>query len=229
MVWSGIISLLCRPSCMARTVEKLKNNVSFIAFFYQSIQSWRYILSKVVCIIVVIWLEANHVNVTAFPGKSTWPRHLSSFAKEEFHCRKALIVSKLSRYEFEKYRHPSLSTLELEEALRRRGSDYELLLHHHHIHKACETSVEAALKAHGIETRVVNRWAYITKVSAFAAIRTTYMYSKLSRSNRCIFVSCLKQLKKLQCMHTVLGPTDYINHRHLSLKDVHIMHTVVPY
>jgi NAD+ kinase len=74
-----------------------------------------------------------------------------------FQCAKALIVSKLSRYEFERFRHPSLSTAQLEKALRDRGSDYEMLLHHHHIHKSCEAAVEAALRARNVQTKMVNR------------------------------------------------------------------------
>ncbi|CAB3368453.1 Hypothetical predicted protein [Cloeon dipterum] len=77
--------------------------------------------------------------------------------RQAFECSKALIVSKLSRYEFERFRQPSLSTAQLEKALRDRGSDYELLLHHHHVHKSCEAAVDAALRARNIQTKVVNR------------------------------------------------------------------------
>ncbi|XP_059473912.1 NAD kinase 2, mitochondrial [Neocloeon triangulifer] len=77
--------------------------------------------------------------------------------RQAFECSKALIVSKLSRYEFERFRQPSLSAAQLEKELRRRGSDYELLLHHHHVHKSCEAAVDAALKARNVQTRVVNR------------------------------------------------------------------------
>lgn len=41
-----------------------------------------------------------------------------------FNPTKALVLTKLSRYEFEKLRHSDLNEKELEQALRKRGSDY---------------------------------------------------------------------------------------------------------
>ncbi|KAF4522810.1 hypothetical protein B566_EDAN008071 [Ephemera danica] len=81
----------------------------------------------------------------------------STGLKSNFECKKALIISKLSRYEFERYRQPSLTVAQLEEALRRRGSDYDALLYHHQIHKSSEAAVECTLNSKGIETRTVNR------------------------------------------------------------------------
>lgn len=77
-----------------------------------------------------------------------------------FPLKRALVVSKLSRYEFERYRHPDLSEQELEKLLRRRGSDYDTLVYHHQLHKGCEDVVVAALRDAGAETRVVNRFDY---------------------------------------------------------------------
>ena len=54
---------------------------------------------------------------------------------QKFQPRRILILTKLSRYEFEKRRHPELTERQLEESLRSRGSDYNLLLYHHYIHK----------------------------------------------------------------------------------------------
>lgn len=52
-----------------------------------------------------------------------------------FKLNKVLILSKLSRYDFEKRKHPELTERELEKNLRSRGTDYNLLLYHHYIHK----------------------------------------------------------------------------------------------
>ncbi|XP_071448465.1 NAD kinase 2, mitochondrial isoform X1 [Hetaerina americana] len=91
---------------------------------------------------------ASHVTTLREQGKPSFP------------LKRALIVSKLSRYEFERYRHPDLSEVELERVLRRRGSDYDMLLYHHQLHKECEDIVAAALRDAGAETRVVNRFDY---------------------------------------------------------------------
>ncbi len=69
--------------------------------------------------------------------------------------KRALILTKLSRYEFERLRHADLNEKQLQEALRKRGSDYNHLLYHHTIHKNCEAAVIKALKEHNIETKVV--------------------------------------------------------------------------
>lgn len=52
-----------------------------------------------------------------------------------FKPQKVLILTKLSRYEFERRRHPEFTEKELEKCLRLRGSDYNNLLYHHYIHK----------------------------------------------------------------------------------------------
>lgn len=74
--------------------------------------------------------------------------------------RKALILTKFSRYEFEKRRHPGLSEDELKRNLEERGSDYQSLLHHHGIHTQNRDLVVDTLRQKGIDTRVVNRFNY---------------------------------------------------------------------
>lgn len=77
-----------------------------------------------------------------------------------FKPQKVLILTKLSRYEFERRRHPELTEKQLEKCLRLRGSDYNLLLYHHYIHKGVENTVNSVFTAAGIETRVVYRFDY---------------------------------------------------------------------
>lgn len=71
--------------------------------------------------------------------------------------RKCLVVSKLSRYEFEKLRHPELNAEELECLLKNRGNDIQALLHYYNLHKQFENKVTKTLRDLGIEVRVVNR------------------------------------------------------------------------
>lgn len=72
--------------------------------------------------------------------------------------RKALIVSKLSRYEYEQHKHPKLNSIQLKNMLQDRGTDYELLIHYHRIHKDYTDKVAASFKEHGIDAKLVNRY-----------------------------------------------------------------------
>ena len=46
-----------------------------------------------------------------------------------------MILTKVSRYEFEKLRHDTLTESQLEQELTARGSNYAAIRHHHNIHK----------------------------------------------------------------------------------------------
>lgn len=71
--------------------------------------------------------------------------------------KKALVVTKLTRYEFEKIRHSELNDLELEEKIRCRGTDFDALMHYHHLHKTVEHKVVNCFRELGLEVKVVNR------------------------------------------------------------------------
>jgi len=75
-----------------------------------------------------------------------------------FSPEKVLILTKLSRYEFEKLRHADHNEQQLERALRKRGSDYNMLLYHHTIHKKCEALVTKTLEDYKIETKTIYRF-----------------------------------------------------------------------
>ena len=65
---------------------------------------------------------------------STCPGDMTESPKD-FAPKNVLIMTKLTRLEFEKLRHGNVSDEELEQTLRQRGSDYSSLLYHHYIHK----------------------------------------------------------------------------------------------
>jgi len=90
-----------------------------------------------------------------------------------FKPRKAVVLTKVSRYEFEKLQHENLSERQLEEALTKRGSDYTLIRYHHNIHKALEQEVVQTLESRGIETKVVKRFQYNDEVVKWADIVVT--------------------------------------------------------
>ncbi|CAH0550733.1 unnamed protein product [Brassicogethes aeneus] len=71
-----------------------------------------------------------------------------------------LVVSKLSRYEYEQRRHQDLSSQELEKLLRNRGTDYEKLVKFHDLHKRFEENVVTTLENMGICVTVCNRFSF---------------------------------------------------------------------
>ena len=81
----------------------------------------------------------------------------SQAKNNKLRIKKALIVTKLTRYEFEKIRHSELNNLELEEKIRCRGTDFDALMHYHNLHKETEHRVVDCFRNFGVEVKVVNR------------------------------------------------------------------------
>lgn len=76
---------------------------------------------------------------------------------ESIKIQKALVVSKLSHYEFEMIRYNELDKDELETRIRKRGTDFEKMMYYHNLHKSFELNVVQQLEGLGIEVKVVNR------------------------------------------------------------------------
>lgn len=92
--------------------------------------------------------------------KSTYANNhaFHSHAKDnKLRIKKALIVTKLTRLEFEKIRHSELNDIELEEKIRNRGTDYDALMYYHKLHKQMEEKVVKSFRELGVEVKVVNR------------------------------------------------------------------------
>jgi NAD+ kinase len=81
----------------------------------------------------------------------------SQAKNNKLRIRKVLIVTKITRYEFEKIRRPDLSDQQLEEKLRNRGTDFDALMHYHNLHKKTEQNVIKCFSDLGVEVKVVNR------------------------------------------------------------------------
>jgi NAD+ kinase len=111
-----------------------------------------------------------------FIGKLSGCRRCSSMASwhpEEFQPKKVVVLTKVSRYEFEKLQHEKYSERQLEEFLTKRGSDYTMIRYHHNIHKALEQEVVKTLEEKGIETRIVKRFQYNDEVVKWADLVLT--------------------------------------------------------
>ncbi|GIY56258.1 hypothetical protein CDAR_274952 [Caerostris darwini] len=91
---------------------------------------------------------------------STSQQNCAPLNEKPFVPKKALILTKFSRYEFEKRTHSELSEDELIKNLEDRGSDYNNLLQHHQIHVKNRELVVKTLQDNDIETKVVNRFEY---------------------------------------------------------------------
>lgn len=84
--------------------------------------------------------------------------HVSVQNKQNtFRLERALIVTKLSRYEFEQLRHPHLSPSQLEETLRNRGTDFDALIHRHNVNKDFEKMIVCSFRNVGCEVKLTNR------------------------------------------------------------------------
>lgn len=77
-----------------------------------------------------------------------------------FNPKKVLLLTKMTRLEFERRTHATLSEEQLKNALSRRGSDYSRLKERHDNHKSYLKVVEKELRNASIETRVVDRFEY---------------------------------------------------------------------
>lgn len=77
--------------------------------------------------------------------------------KCSFKLSRALIVTKLSRLEFEQHRNFNLNQIEFEKAIKNRGTDYDAMLNNHRVHKNFERKVAQSFTALGVEVQLVNR------------------------------------------------------------------------
>lgn len=83
--------------------------------------------------------------------------HAYADDENEFKLRKALIVSKLSRFEFEQMRYPELNALQLERQIRDRGTDYDSLVSYNEQHVDFRRQVVDSFKQNNVEVKVVDR------------------------------------------------------------------------
>lgn len=97
---------------------------------------------------------------TTIKHNSTYVNNHSfhSHAKNnKLRIKKVLIVTKLTRFEFEKMQHTDLNDVELEEKIKYRGTDFDALMYYHNLHKSVERKVVDCFRDLGVEVKVVNR------------------------------------------------------------------------
>ncbi|XP_067630732.1 NAD kinase 2, mitochondrial [Eurosta solidaginis] len=90
---------------------------------------------------------------------------MAKYPPPQFKLRRALIITKFSRYEFEQTRYPQLNREQLEKKLRDRGTDYEMLMFLHNLHKDFERNVVQSFLDVGCEVKVANRVEFRSSLS----------------------------------------------------------------
>ncbi|XP_034110138.1 NAD kinase 2, mitochondrial isoform X1 [Drosophila albomicans] len=92
-------------------------------------------------------------------------KEYSNFAPANFELKRALVVTKLSRYEVEQLRHPQLSREQLDQKLRDRGTDVEMLLYLHNLHKDFERRIVQSFENVGCEVKMSSRLEFRSSLS----------------------------------------------------------------
>ncbi|XGW09122.1 hypothetical protein V3C99_011436 [Haemonchus contortus] len=93
--------------------------------------------------------------------------------KPSFRPKKVLILSKITRYEFEKRVSGEDDDRKLEALLKRRGSDYNHLLKKHQIHQTYLQTIQSELERAGVESKVVQRFDYTEEAVNWADVVMT--------------------------------------------------------
>ncbi|KJH51218.1 hypothetical protein DICVIV_02583, partial [Dictyocaulus viviparus] len=103
--------------------------------------------------------------------------------ESSFHPKKVLVLSKITRYEFEKHKHPKFDDEQLQVMkmfqLRRRGTDYYQMLSKHRVHcnylQTIQEELEwvCCLRKAGMESRVVQRFDYTEELIDWADVVMT--------------------------------------------------------
>ncbi|KAM3955973.1 LOW QUALITY PROTEIN: NAD kinase 2, mitochondrial [Aphomia sociella] len=106
-------------------------------------------------------LQKNEVTKAFLP--STSARRGSTSNKDDkpqLKMDKSLIVSKVTRYEYEKHSRENITDDELERILRKRGSDYDAMLQSHKEQKAFEEGVAKSMRDIGLKVEMASRLTY---------------------------------------------------------------------
>ncbi|GAU96705.1 hypothetical protein RvY_08112 [Ramazzottius varieornatus] len=95
-------------------------------------------------------------------AKSSMSRKASPDGRsiQAFRPKKVLVLSKITRYEFEKQKQSPLTDEELAEALAKKGSNLATLKKYHDFHKEQAHNIVKSLTERKIEAHIVNRYEY---------------------------------------------------------------------
>ena len=93
---------------------------------------------------------------------------------KQFQPKNILILSKLSRYQYEKQQHAKdMSEDEFRKILENRGSDYTLIKYYHNVHKSVEEKIVRAIEKRGIQVKICQRTDYCDSLAEWADLIMT--------------------------------------------------------
>ena len=93
---------------------------------------------------------------------------------KQFQPKNILILSKLSRYQFEKQQHAKdMSEDEFRKILENRGSDYTLIKYYHNVHKSVEEKIVHAIEKRGLQVKICQRTNYCDNLAEWADLIVT--------------------------------------------------------
>ena len=93
---------------------------------------------------------------------------------KQFQPKNILILSKLSRYQFEKQQHAKdMSEDEFRKILENRGSDYTLIKYYHNVHKSVEEKIVRAIEKRGLKVKICQRTNYCDSLAEWADLIMT--------------------------------------------------------
>lgn len=98
---------------------------------------------------------------------------IRTYGTEKFQPKKAVILKKMTRYEFEKTVHKGSTEEELKQYLEGKRSDYNGLRSRHENHCRSIDSITKSLVNHGIETKVVSRHQFTPDLIQWADVLFT--------------------------------------------------------
>ncbi|XP_076076627.1 NAD kinase 2, mitochondrial-like isoform X2 [Mytilus galloprovincialis] len=100
-----------------------------------------------------------HRNPSAYLAAASSSNSTSSLPnRTPFKPKTAVVLSKVTRYEFEKRIFPDFTEQQLKDHLESKRSDYDGLLERHNRHYSCVDLIERELRNNGIEAKVVQRF-----------------------------------------------------------------------
>nr|XP_024214069.1 NAD kinase 2, mitochondrial [Halyomorpha halys] len=92
-----------------------------------------------------------------------WYREHNYCNANKFTFKRVLIINKRTRYELERALCPGITKDQLEQIIKKRGSDFDRILLRHHQHNDFYERIACCFKNHGVEVETVNRTSYSEK------------------------------------------------------------------
>ncbi|XP_044746683.1 NAD kinase 2, mitochondrial [Coccinella septempunctata] len=95
-------------------------------------------------------------------------RNASYSTHDKLKMDKVLILSKLTRYDYERMKFQTLNDKDFEKKLRTRGTNFDKLKHHNELQKTNVAKIAKALKDTGSDVKIVNRFSYNKEAISWA-------------------------------------------------------------